>query len=169
MAQVEEPCVGVGWARRLLKEIGSGLVVLHSWPRGTPKLSAAGPCVSGWLEKVYQAGEPFRRSWQWPRDDNLMKAWVSEAQTQEVTVCFDISRMDEAKLPRKSFLTKDWGRAHTFIWKWIEQKENKPDHLGTTKHPVNRQRKSTHIYLISTLCKSSCLCITKKVYVQNYC
>lgn len=80
-------------------------------------------------QEVYQAGKPFRRPWQWPRDD-LAKTWVWEVHTaQEVTACFEASTIDKAKPLGESVLTEALGRGNTVLRENEEQKENKHEGL----------------------------------------
>lgn len=47
----------------------------------------------------------------------MTKAWVWEAQALEVTVCLEVSRIDEAKPAGEPVITEDLGRANIFIRK----------------------------------------------------
>lgn len=67
------------------------------------------------VEEVHQAGEPHRRSWQWPRDGNSAKAWVWVVQAWEVTVCLETSKIAKATPLGESVLTENLGRDNTFM------------------------------------------------------
>lgn len=62
------------------------------------------------MEEVHQAGEPLGRSWQWPRDDALTKAWLWEVRARELPECLEASRTATAKPLGESGLTEDLGR-----------------------------------------------------------